>query len=61
MFAKQSDIWRDFFCAMAESGKKLKASNLFSSSILSSNRNRSALVRELLCNKFTDCLSVVRR
>ena len=29
---------------------KLKASNLFSSFIVSSNRNRSALVRELLCN-----------
>ena len=29
----------------------LKTSNLFSSFIVSSNRNRSALVRELLCNK----------
>ena len=28
----------------------LKTSNLFSSFIVSSNRNRSALVRELLCN-----------
>ena len=44
---KQSDVWRDFFSAMAESWKKL---NLFSSFIVSSNRNRSALVRELLCN-----------
>ena len=35
---------------MAESRKKLKTSNLFPSSIVSSNRNRSALVRELLCN-----------
>ena len=35
---------------MAESWKKLKASNLFSSFIVCSNRNRSALVRELLCN-----------
>ena len=35
---------------MAESRKKLKTSNLFSSFIVSSNRNRSALVRELLCN-----------
>ena len=35
---------------MAESWKKLKTSNLFSSFIVSSNRNRSALVRELLCN-----------
>ena len=50
MFAKQSDIWRDFFSTMAESRKKLKTSNLFSSFIVSSNRNRSALVRELLCN-----------
>ena len=47
---KQSEIWRDFFSAMAESWKKLKTSNLFSSFIVSSNRNRSALVRELLCN-----------
>ena len=29
---------------------KLKTSNLFSSFIVSSNRNRSAVVRELLCN-----------
>ena len=49
MFAKQSDAWRDF-CAIAESWKKLKTSNLFSLSIVSSNRSRSALVRELLCN-----------
>ena len=46
---KQSDVWRDFFSAMADSWKKLKTSNLFSSFIVSSNRNRSALVREL-CN-----------
>ena len=50
MFAKQSDVWRDFYSAMAESWKKLKTSNLFSSFIVSSNRNRLALVRELLCN-----------
>ena len=49
-FAKQSDVWRDFFSAMAERWKKLKTSNLFSLYIVSSNRNRSALVRELLCN-----------
>ena len=49
MFAKQSDVWRDFFCAMAESWKKLKTSNVFSLSIVNSNRSRSALVRELLC------------
>ena len=47
---KQSEVWRDFFSAMAESLKKLKTSNLFSLFIVSSNRNRSALVRELLCN-----------
>ena len=34
---------------MATSWKKLKTSNLFSSFIESSNRNRSALVRELFC------------
>ena len=50
MFAKQSDIWRDFFIAMGESLKMLKTTNLFLSFIVSSNRNRSALVRELLCN-----------
>ena len=50
MFVKQSDFWRDFFSAMAESWKKLKTSNLFSSFIVSSNRNRSAPVHELLCN-----------
>ena len=50
MYAKQSEVWRDFFSAMAESWKKLKTSNLLSSFIMSSNRNRSALVRELLCN-----------
>ena len=50
MFAKQSDVWRYFFSAMAESWKKLKTSSLFSSFIMSSNRNRSALVRELLRN-----------
>ena len=35
---------------MADSWKKLKTSNLFSSFIVSSNRNRSALARELFCN-----------
>ena len=50
MFAKQSESWRNFLSAMAESWKKLKTSNLPSSFIVSSNRNRSALVRELLCN-----------
>ena len=47
---KQSEVWRDLFGTMGESWKKLKTSNLFSSFIMSSNRNRSALVRELLCN-----------
>ena len=50
MFAKQSDVWWDFFSAIVESWKKLKTSNLFSSFIVSSNQNRSALVRELLWN-----------
>ena len=49
-FAKQSDVWRDFFSGMAESWKKLKTLILFSSFIVSSNRNRSALVRKLFCN-----------
>ena len=35
---------------MAESSKKLKSSNVFSLYILCSNRNRSALVHELLSN-----------
>ena len=35
---------------MAESSKKLKSLNLFSLIIVCSNRNRSALVRELLSN-----------
>ena len=35
---------------MAESWKILKTPNLFLSFIVSSNRNRSVLVRELLCN-----------
>ena len=35
---------------MAESWKKLKTSNVFSLFIVCKNRNRSALVRELLCN-----------
>ena len=35
---------------MAESWKKLKTSNVFSSFIVCSNENRSALVHELLSN-----------
>ena len=47
---KQSGFRRDFFSAMAESPKKLKSSNVILSFIVCSNRNRSALVRELLSN-----------
>ena len=36
--------------SMAESWKKLKTSNVISSFMVCSNRNRSALVRELLSN-----------
>ena len=50
MFAKQSQFGWDFLSAMAESWKKLRTSNLFSSFIVYSNQNRSALVRELLSN-----------
>ena len=35
---------------MADSWKKLKTSNVFTSFIVCENRNRSALVRELLSN-----------
>ena len=35
---------------MAENWKNLKTSNVFSSFIVCKNRNRSALVLELLCN-----------
>ena len=42
---------QDFFSVMAESWKKLKSSNVFSSFIVCSNRNKSALVRELVSNK----------
>ena len=47
---KQSGFRRDFFCAMAESPKKLKSSNVIFAFIVCSNRNRSAIVRELLSN-----------
>ena len=33
-YATQSNYWRDFFSAMAESWKKLKTSNVFSSFIV---------------------------
>ena len=45
--------WRDFFSAVAESWKKLKTSNVVSSFIVCSIRNRSTLVRDLLI-----CLSL---
>ena len=48
MFARQSNVWRDFCSAMAASCKKLKTSNMFSSFIICLNRNKSALVRDLL-------------
>ena len=59
IFAKQSNFWRDFFSTMAESWKKLNTSNvvlLFF--IVCSNRNRSALVRDLLSynSQFVDQL-----
>ena len=40
----------DFFSATAESWKKLRTSNVFLSFIVCKNRNRSAVVRELLNN-----------
>ena len=48
MVAKQSNFWRDFFRAMAVSWKKLNTSNEVLSFIVCSNRNRSALVCDLL-------------
>ena len=41
---------QDFFNAMAESWKKLKTSNVFSSFIMCKSRNRSDVVCELLSN-----------
>ena len=41
-------LLQDFFSAMAESSKKLKTSNVFSSFIVCWDRNRSAQVRKLL-------------
>ena len=43
-------LWRNLFSSMAESSKKLKSSKVFALFIVCSNRNRSALVRELLRN-----------
>ena len=47
---RQSIYWREFFSAMAKIWKKLKSSNVYSSLIVCLNRNRSALMRELLSN-----------
>ena len=46
----QSNIWRDFFNAMAESWNNLKDTTACSSFLVCKNRSRSALVRELLSN-----------
>ena len=43
-------LLQDFFSTMAESWKKLKTSHMFSVFIVCLNRNRSALVHELLSN-----------
>ena len=48
--ATQSNYWREFVSAMAESWKKLKTSNVFPSFIVRKNINRSAVVYELLSN-----------
>ena len=45
---KTVQLLQDFFSAMAESWKTLKASNVLSSFIVCWNRIRSALVREFL-------------
>ena len=42
------NFWRDFFSTMAESWKKLKTSNVVWLFIVCSNRNRYALVHDLL-------------
>ena len=43
-------LLQNVFSAMAESWKKLKSSNVFSSFIVCSNQNRYALVHEWLSN-----------
>ena len=48
MYVTPSNYGWELFSAMAESWKKLKTPNVFSSFIACQNRNRSALVRELL-------------
>ena len=47
---KTVQLLKDFFSAMEESWKKLKTSHVFLSFIVFLNRNRSALVCELLRN-----------
>ena len=47
---QQSNYWPDFFSAMAENWKELKTSKVFLSFIVCLNRNRSALLLELLSN-----------
>ena len=49
-YATQSNYWRDFLSTMAESWKKLKTSNVFSSFTVCWIRNKSTLLRELLSN-----------
>ena len=46
----QDNYWRDLFSAMGDIWKKLNILNVFSSYIVCYNRNRSALMRELLSN-----------
>ena len=45
-------LLQDSINAMAESWKKLKTSNVFSSFIVCSNQNRSVLVCEMMSNNF---------
>ena len=47
-FRKQFGFWRDFFIAIVESSKKMKSSNVTLSFVVCTNRNISALVREML-------------
>ena len=46
----QSNLWRDFLGAMAESSTNLKDTTVFSSFLVCQNQNRLALVCELLSN-----------
>ena len=49
-YTTQSNYWRDIFSTVAESWKKLKTLNMFSSFIVCKNQNRSALVRDFFSN-----------